>query len=524
MRTIEVLDTTLRDGAQAAGISFFADDKIKIARLISRLGVTYIEGGIPAGNPKDAEFFGISEVRECRDAAYVAFGSTAKPGSSVEDDAGIRALAASRARTVSLCGKTSPLHVKRVLRADKAENLRVIKESAAYLCAAGIRVFFDAEHFFDAYREDSHYALNCLQAAAEGGACLLVLCDTNGGALPHQVNEATRAVLEAFSLPVGIHCHNDSGLAAANTLSAVQAGAGHIQGTVAGIGERCGNADLCTLLPLLQLKCGYRLIPEDALARITPLSRAVCDVMNLAPDTRAPFVGKAAFTHKAGMHIDGVLKAVESFEHIRPEAVGNKRRFPVSDQAGRAGVAQRLGRVLPGIGKDSREMHKVMRLLKDKEQRGFTYENADASFELMALEALGMRKSFFKVADYHVLSKQPQDAVNGVKSAAATVKVTVDNRQEINAAEGDGPVNALDEALRKTLSAFFPCLTKMRLKDFKVRVIDFGGTASTVRVSVESTDGVHDWNTVGVSKDIIQACFMALVDSLDYMLLFLADG
>lgn len=518
LRNIEVLDTTLRDGAQAEGIGFSPDDKLKIAGLLAGLGIPFIEGGNPLSNQKDAAFFEKLKVQPLLGAALAAFGSTHRPGADAAKDAGLDALLKSGAPVISLFGKASLLHVRDVLRATPEENLRIIASSVRYLVEHQRRVFFDAEHFFDAYREDKAYALECLRAAAAGGASLLVLCDTNGGALPDEVAAATREVVNAFTLPVGIHCHNDSGLAVANTLSAVQAGACHIQGTFLGVGERCGNADLCTLLPLLQLKCGYSLIPDAQMRRLTPVSRTICEIMNLSPNAHAPFVGSAAFAHKAGMHIDGVLKASDTFEQLAPELVGNQRRFLVSEQAGRAGVLARLKKILPDIEKDSPELERVLKRLKDKEYRGYTYENADASFELMALDTLGLRKRFFDVIDFHVLSRRPGAQSDQSKSAEAYIKIVVDGKQEINAAEGDGPVNALDEALRKALCVFFPGLAQMRLKDFKVRVLDSGGTASTVRVSIESTDGVRDWGTVGVSTNIIQACFKALVDSVDYML------
>ena len=518
MAAIEILDTSLRDGAQAQGIGFSLADKQKIALALDSLGIPLIEGGNPYSNQKDTAFF--SEKLPLENSRLVAFSSTLKPGSTAENDAALQAVLASHAKVVSLFGKTAVSHVKEVLRCSLEENLRIIFESVRFLNSKGINVLFDAEHFFDGYREDSAYALACLEAAKKGGASLMVLCDTNGGALPDFVFETTKEVVNRSPVPVGIHCHNDCGLAVANTLAAVNAGARHVQGTFLGIGERCGNADLCTLIPLLQLKCGYTLIPPAALQRLSDTARTIGDIMNLTANEHAPFIGSAAFAHKAGMHIDGVLKASDTFEHLSPEAVGNRRRFLISEQAGKAGVQAKLEKIIPGMKKNSPELEKVLARLKEKEYRGYTYENADASFELMALNTLGLRKQFFEVLDFHVLSHRPQRHEDMAKSAQAYIKINVDGKEEINAAEGDGPVNALDQALRKALSRFFPALNHMRLKDFKVRVLDSGGTASAVRVSIESTDGTHDWGTVGVSTNIIQACFKALVDSIDYMLTF----
>ena len=517
MAVVAILDTTLRDGAQGEGVGFSLDDKIKIAGALDALGVAYIEGGNPFSNPKDAEFFKRA-AGKMKNARLTAFGSTLRPGMKAEEDPGLKALIDSRATAVSVFGKASLFHVTQVLRTTPEENLRMIRESVDYLVKAGCEVLFDAEHFFDGWREDAAYALRCLKAAQEGGAAWLILCDTNGGALPDEVEAIISQLVKEVSLPLGIHCHNDCGLAVANTLMAVKAGCRQVQGTIGGVGERCGNSDLCTLIPCLQLKLGHDCIPQEAMASLTPAARYIQEVMNLAPSQRAPFVGHSAFAHKAGMHIDGVMKDNRAFEHMPPEAVGNHRRFLLSEQTGRTGVAARLEKLLPNVKKGSPEMDALLTRLKEKEMRGYTYENADASFELMALDTLGLRRRFFDMVDFHVLSALPQNLIHRDKSAQAYIKVQVDGKEEINAAEGDGPVNALDKALRKTLAVFYPCLNSMRLSDFKVRVLDSGGTASTVRVSIESTDGIHVWNTVGVSSNIIQASMKALTDSVDYLL------
>lgn len=517
MAPLAILDTTLRDGAQGEGVDFSLDDKMKIAQALDGLGIGYIEGGNPFSNPKDAEFFRLARGRITR-AKLTAFGSTMRPGAVPGEDAGLRALVDSGAPAVSLFGKSSLFHVTQVLRTTPEENLRMIRESVAFLSGAGREVLFDAEHFFDGWREDAAYALSCLKAAQAGGAAWLILCDTNGGALPQEVEAIVKELSSRLSLPLGIHCHNDCGLAVANSLMAVSAGCTQVQGTIGGVGERCGNGDLCTLLPCLQLKLGRSCIPPEAMARLTPTARCIMEIMNLAPGQRSPFVGHSAFAHKAGMHIDGMMKNSLAFEHMPPEKVGNQRRYLLSEQTGRTGVAARLEKLLPHVKKGSPEMDKLLNRLKEKEMRGYTYENADASFELLALDTLGLRRRFFEVVDFHVLSAQPQSLVHRDRSAQAYIKIQVDGREEINAAEGDGPINALDKALRKTLAVFYPCLNDMRLSDFKVRVLNSGGTASTVRVSIESTDGAHVWSTVGVSPNIIQASMKALTDSVDYLL------
>ncbi len=570
---LTILDTTLRDGAQAEGIGFSLEDKQKIAQALDRLGIEMVEAGNPAANPKDTAFFDRrEEVGPLSHAELVAFGATMRPGEQAARNGGLQALLSAGVSTVSLFGKSSALHVREVLRCAPEENLRMICESVAFLHDRGRKVLFDAEHFFDGYALDAPYALDCLEAALQGGASWLVLCDTNGGTLPAQLGETVAQVCRRFpdarigihchndcglavactlaaveagatmiqgtmggetvaqvcrrfpDARIGIHCHNDCGLAVACTLAAVEAGATMIQGTMGGIGERCGNADLSTLLPLLELKLERACLPPGKLPLLTHTARYIAEVMNLAPSDRAPFVGHAAFAHKGGMHIDGVLKAPCTFEQVPPEAVGNQRRFLVSDQSGRAGIFARLSRIMPDVERDSPEMARVLARLKQKEFKGYTYENAEGSFALMALDTLGRRPRFFEVRDFHVLCNRPQPGADAHTSAQAYIKLSVDGREGINAAEGDGPVNALDLALRKTLADFYPCIHRMRLRDFKVRVLDSGGTASTVRVSIESTDGEHIWSTVGVSSNIIQACFKALVDSVDYMLTYFGDA
>lgn len=511
-----VLDTTLRDGAQAEGVSFSLEDKIKLIRALDELGVDYIEAGNPASNPKDEELFQFARHGlRLKNACLTAFGSTCRVGARAAEDVGLQKLAGCGARAVSIFGKSSLFHVKEVLRAPAEENLRLIEESVGFLKAAGLQVLFDAEHFYDGYREDPEYAMESLAAARRGGADILVLCDTNGGTLPHELGEATRRVVGAMDCPVGVHCHNDAGLAVALSMEGVLSGADMVQGTINGYGERCGNANLCTLLPNLCLKMGKEALAPGAMARMAPTARLTSEIANLSMDEHSPYVGNSAFAHKGGMHIDGMLKNRRSFEHISPEQVGNKRRFLVSEMAGRGALISRLGALAPELSKGSKQTVRIMDHIKELEAKGYAFEAAGGSLELLVLGALGRRPRFFEVLDFHVVSRKPEDD----KNAQAYVKVAVDGRIEITADEGDGPVNALDLALRKALRVFYPCLNMMRLKDFKVRVVSGAGTASVVRVHIDSTDGVHLWSTVGVSSNVIEASFIALSDSIEYMLL-----
>ena len=513
---IQISDTTLRDGAQAEGISFSLDDKIQMVRELDDLGIGWIEAGNPAANPLDASFFqAMAGLPPLRHARICAFGSTCRPGADSPEDPALRVLSRVHADQKTIFGKASLRHVEQVLRCSPEENLRIIRDSVSFLCQGGIPVWFDAEHFFDGYRENPAYALKTLRTAMEAGAQRLILCDTNGGSMPDHVAEAVHAVRQEIGIPLGIHTHNDCGLAVANSLAALQAGCDLVQGTMGGVGERCGNADLNTLIPLISLKMKENCLPEGHLVRLTHVSRVAAEIMNLAPNENAPFVGYSAFAHKGGMHIDAVLKDQASYEQVDPEAVGNHRRFLLSDQSGRAGIYAQLGRFLPDLNRDSPEIASVVKKLKQQEAEGYTYENADASFELLALDTLGRRQQFFRVLDYHVLS---QHKTGSGPDAQAYLKVEVNGREGINAAEGEGPVNAMDMALRKTLAQFYPSVSNMHLQDFKVRVINSQGTASLVRVSIESTDGVHLWKTVGVHHNIILASLRALVDSVDYML------
>jgi len=517
-KKVMVFDSTLRDGAQAEGISYSVEDKWKVVKALDELGVVYIEAGNPGSNPKDLEFFDQARKVKLKHAELVAFGSTKRRGTKVEDDSNVRSLLSANTRVVAIFGKSWDFHVREVIRATLEENLKMIEETIAFFKKKGKEVIFDAEHFFDGMKNNPGYALATLQAAVDGGADWLVLCDTNGGSFPKEIFEFTKEVAERFSVPLGIHCHNDSGLAVANSIMAVEAGVTQVQGTFLGFGERCGNANLSTLIPNLQLKKGYQCIPKDQMARLTTTARYIAEVSNIALDTRLPYVGKSAFAHKGGMHVDGVLKDPRSFEHIEPERVGNERRFLLSEVSGRSTILKKLQKIDPELRKDSKETQAIIDLLKELERQGYQFEAAESSFELMVRKHLGLYEPFFRLENFTVVDEQPlqDDAV----SSSAIIKVDVDGKKEITAAQGDGPVHALDRALRKALEVFYPELKEMHLTDFKVRVLDpERATGAKVRVLIETTDGKESWTTVGVSTDIIQASCLALVDSIEYKLL-----
>ena len=520
-RTVEILDTTLRDGVQAAGVVFSLEDKIKLVRALDELGVSYIEAGNPFSNPKDAELFRFArEKLRLRHARLAAFGMTRRPGMRALDDPGLTALVESGAHIASIVGKASLSQVRDVLGVSPEENLSMIEDTARFLTGRGMSVFFDAEHFFDGYLEDAAYALSTLEAASRGGAARLVLCDTNGGTLPGEIAAAVRDVAGRFESPVAIHCHNDAGLATAATLAAVEAGATQVQGTINGYGERCGNANLCEVMPNLELKLGVRALPEGCLALLCDTARFISELANLNMDERTPYVGRNAFAHKGGMHIDGVLKRHDAFEHIDPQLVGNRRRLLVSEVAGRSALLTRLKKIAPELTRESEATARILETIKALEAEGYSFEDADGSLTLRILDALGRRPAFFRVLDFHVFSRPDPDPLN----AQAYVKVSVGERVEITADEGDGPVNALDLALRKALSRFYPVLENMRLTDFKVRVVSGSGTASAVRVHIDSTDGKSVFSTVGVSTNVIEASFIALTDSIDCLLMHRQQG
>jgi len=481
-RRVSVLDTTLRDGAQMEGISFSVKDKLRIAQKLDELGVAYIEGGWPGSNPKDVEFFAQVKERHFHQAKIAAFCSTRRAGQAVEQDANLRALLTAGAPVAVIVGKSSTMHVTDVLRTSLEENLRMIGDSVSYLKAAGLQVLFDAEHFFDGWKLD----LSAVHKALPG-------------------------------TELGIHAHDDTGVAVANTLLAVEAGARHVQGTVNGYGERCGNANLCTVIPDLQLKMGYQILANGDLALLTEISRHISEIANLRPDDHAPYVGQSAFTHKAGLHVSAMRKVADSYQHIAPELVGNNMRVLVSELSGRGNIAQKLSDLVPGVQLSGDEMRQMTERLKELESKGFQFEGAEGSFELLVLRTRPDYEPPFEVQDFLVLvEKRSEKEI----LAEATVKVVVDGTVMHTAAEGDGPVNALDRALRKALLPFYPELDEVQLADYKVRILDEqAATAALTRVLIDASDGQRSWATVGCSTNIIEASFQALLDSLELPLL-----
>ncbi|HLI25571.1 MAG TPA: citramalate synthase [Chloroflexota bacterium] len=515
MARVLVYDTTLRDGTQWEGISLSVEDKLKIAAKLDEFRIDYIEGGWPGSNPKDIEFFRRVPELGLQHAKVVAFGSTRRPHTRAEDDYNLRMLVEANTPAVALVSKSWDLHVTEALRTTLEENLAMVRDSVRYLVALGREVIFDAEHFFDGFRANRDYALAVLRAAAEAGAHVLVLCDTNGGSLPWDVEAITATVVGLGLGPmIGVHTHNDSGNAVANALAAVRAGARHVQGTINGYGERCGNADLCQVIPNLMLKLGYDVLPRDVLARLTELSWYVSEVANVAPNDHQPYVGRSAFAHKGGIHVSAVLREARTYEHIDPALVGNERRVVVSELAGRSNLLYKARAFQLDLDEQSPEWQKILQLVKDLEYRGYQFEGADASLELLMKKALGLYQPLFQLEGFRVTVEKRED---DRPYAEATIKVSVDGEHEHTAAEGDGPVHALDNALRKALLPFYPALADIHLTDFKVRVLDAqDGTAAQVRVLMTSADERGTWSTVGVSENILEAAWQALVDSIEY--------
>jgi len=522
--SVQLYDTTLRDGVQREGISFSVVDKLHIAQKLDELGIHFIEGGWPGSNPKDVEFFDKARNLTLTNSVLVAFGSTRHPKAEVETDANLLALANAGVKVVTIVGKSSELQVTQVLETTLEENLSMIADSICYLKSKGLTVFFDAEHFFDGFKANSGYARRVLQVAAEAGADCLILCDTNGGTMPDEITAAINAVKKQTTVPLGIHAHNDGELAVANTLVAVQAGASQVQGTINGYGERCGNTNLCSIIPALKLKMGIDCVTNAQLAKLTEVSHYVSEVANLVPDAFLPYVGSNAFTHKAGLHVSGLVKWIDSYQHIDPSQVGNRPRVLVSELSGKRNIlykAKELGLDLPLQGK---EIQKLLEQVKLLESRGFQYENAEASFELLLHRAKPDYKPPFELVDFMVVvekRRRPPAQKNLEEMLSeAVVKVRVGDEVMHTAAEGNGPVNALDQALRKALLRFYPSLAQVRLVDYKVRILEeSAGTGSQVRVLIESSDGVGEWRTVGSSTNIIEASWLALADSLEYWLL-----
>ncbi len=518
---VDIYDTTLRDGAQTEGISFSCEDKLRIARRLDEFGVAYIEGGWPGSNPKDAEFFERARDMEWKTARITAFGSTRRRDTAPEDDANLAALLSVGAEVCTLVGKTWTLHVQEVLRVDADENLRMIEESVAYLRAAGRQVIYDAEHFFDGYKADAAYAVETLRAAVRGGAEVLVLCDTNGGGLPWHIEQTIRDVAGQVGTPLGIHCHNDSELAVANSLAAVRGGACQVQGTINGYGERCGNANLCAIIPDLVLKMGIECIPEGALPRLHELSHYAAEVANMAADEHMAYVGRSAFAHKGGIHVAAMRRDERAYQHVAPTDVGNTMRVVVSELSGRGNLLSKAEE----LGLDSSENDHVVAVLsqiKDLEARGFSFEAAEASVALMLRRQSPDYAAPFELIDYTVVVEHR--AGRGT-FAEATVKVEVDGTRYHTAAEGDGPVHALDAALRKALEPSYPQVAEFHLVDYKVRILDgVHATAATTRVLIETSNEHGRWVTVGASSNIIEASWHALADGLEYGLVSGGDA
>jgi 2-isopropylmalate synthase len=518
---VRLFDTTLRDGTQGEGVSLSVEDKLKISRLLDHFGVHYIEGGWPASNPKDSEFFQRAKELHLENAKLTAFGSTRKAGGPAENDLNLRALLEAETPAVAIFGKSWLLHVLKVLRTTPEENLAMVRDSVALLKRHGKDVVYDAEHFFDGYRADPEYALATVKAAAEAGADWVALCDTNGGSLPGFVSDAVTAVKAAIpGTPLGIHAHNDGELAVANSLAAVQAGCTQVQGTINGIGERCGNANLVSVVPNLQLKMGHRCVSDESLPRLTELARAVAEIANMRLESRTPWIGVSAFAHKGGVHVAAVERVRSSYEHVAPETVGNSRKVVVSELSGRVNVRVRAGDL--GLQLNGEETELLARV-KELENRGYQFEAAEGSFELLIRRGREGYASPFEILDLVVLGERRRG--HGEMFSEATVKLRVDSVVVHEVAEGDGPVHALDRALRKALEPLYPSLRQVHLVDYKVRILDpESATGAKTRVLLEAARGEERWSTVGVSQNIIEASAEALADSLELHLLRLQEA
>jgi len=515
MSEISIYDTTLRDGTQSEGISLSVNDKLKIARRLDDFGVHYIEGGWPGSNPKDAEFFDRAKTLSFKNAKLAAFGSTRRKNTEPDRDPNLIALLDAGTPVVTLVGKSWELHVRDILETSLEENLLMIEESTAYLKSKGKEVIYDAEHFFDGYKADPEYAVQTLIAAEKGGANVLVLCDTNGGCLPWEIEEIIKSVGKLVTLPLGIHTHDDGGNGVANSLAGVRGGAVHVQGTINGYGERVGNANLCSVIPNLQIKMGYSCVNPENLAGLTDLSHFVDEVANQPPDSRLPYVGKKAFSHKGGIHVAAILKNEDSYQHINPDLVGNQRQTLISDLSGRGNVIDKAEQF--GLDVDHQQAKDIVTQIKDLESQGFTFESAEASVNLMVRRMKPGYKRPFELIDFMTVVEHREG--RGVISEA-TVKVRVGDQIFHTAADGNGPVNALDAALRKALIDVYPRLKNIRLDDYKVRILDSDqGTAAHVRVLIDTQNGTSRWSTVGASTNIIDASWRALVDSMEYALL-----
>ena len=518
MAKVEIYDTTLRDGAQGEGISFSVEDKLKIARRLDQMGFDYIEGGWPGSNPKDNEFFQKARKITWQHAKLAAFGSTRRAGTKASEDGNLQTILDAGVKVAAIVGKSWDFHVTNALQTTLAENLAMVSDSIAFLSAHGLEVVFDAEHFFDGYKANPAYALKVLETAAKAGARVVVLCDTNGGTLPWEIEVATQAAVKAVDVRVGVHIHNDAGLAVANSLVAINAGATHVQGTVNGYGERCGNADLCSVIPNLQLKAHKECLSKANLEQLTRLSNYVSELANQIPNDKQPFVGKSVFSHKGGLHVSALMKHPETYEHIEPELVGNRRRVLISELSGASNIAYKAKEYDIDLEHGSPALRSVVEVIKDLEYQGYHFEGAEASFEIMLKKSLGLYTPFFDLEGLRVIIEKRQGEAEPITEA--TVKVQVGDLTSHTVAEGNGPVNALDNALRKALEEAYPQVQNIRLTDYKVRVLnERRGTEAKVRVLIESTDGVQTWGTVGVSTNLIEASWRALVDSIEYGLM-----
>lgn len=517
-KDVQIYDTTLRDGEQGEFISFSLEDKVRIALRLDEFGVDYIEGGWPGSNPKAISFFQRMREEKLSNAKLAAFGSTRRKKMKASEDSQIITLIEAETPVIAIFGKTWDLHVREALRVSEDENLAMIADSVSFLKSQGREVVYDAEHFFDGYKANREYALKTLRAAAEAGADCIVLCDTNGGTMPNEFQPIMREVRGAVDKPVGIHAHNDAGMAVANSIMAVVHGAVHVQGTMNGYGERCGNADLIQVIPNLEIKYGKRCLPEGKLQELTSVSHFVAEIANLPPDVRQPYVGQTVFAHKGGIHVSAVRRNPETYEHIHPECVGNRRRVLVSELSGQSNVFSKSEELGFDLQQSNGDAKKIVDEVKKKEAEGYQYEAAEASFELLVKKLRGQHRPFFDLQSFRVITSRV--SADEVPLNEAIVRLTVNGEDRHVVADGDGPVNALDRALRRALWDHYETLRNVHLTDFKVRVLDArSGTAAKVRVLIESSDGEKRWTTVGVSENIIEASWIALVDSIDYQLL-----
>ena len=517
MRDVKLYDTTLRDGAQGEGISYSVMDKIRIARELDMLGIHYIEGGWPGSNPNDMEFYLKMAKSPLKNSRLVGFSMTRRPNSKAAQDSNMKALIKSGAKVVTIVGKTWDLHITDVLKTTLDENLNMIKDTVSFLVSKGLTVFYDAEHFFDAFCANKEYSLKCLFTAQDAGAKVICLCDTNGGTLTSRISSVLKEIRPQIRVGLGIHCHNDASVAVANSLAAVEAGADMVQGTINGYGERCGNADLIPIIANLKLKMGIDCISDGKLKELTHVSHFVSEISNMRQRSDQPYTGSSSFAHKGGMHINAVMKNPRAYEHVEPALVGNHRRILVSELGGKTGIMLRAKELELDLSKEDPKTKKLLKLIQTLEHKGYHFEAAEASFELLMKKALKKYKKFFELEGFRVVIEKLSDKKI---TSEAIIKLKVKGVKEHTAAEGDGPVNALDNALRKALKDFYPTLSKMHLSDFKVRVLDEkAGTAARVRVLIQSQDDLDTWSTIGVSENIIEASWQALVDSIEYKLL-----